>query len=103
MIACNLSAFTAQQAERHRALVDALRTQVQTMREAKNGWAFELCSDAEVCRQAMEFATLERLCCPFLTLQLELAPAGGPLTLTLTGPEGTKEILADFLQTGPQK
>jgi len=102
-IACNLDAFTLKQEEQHRTLVEGLRAHVQAIREAESGWAFELPSDAAVCQQAMEFATLERLCCPFLTFRLELAPAGGPLTLTLTGPEGTKEILAGFLRTGPEK
>ena len=47
----------------------------------------------------MEFATLERLCCPFLRFRLELAPGGGPFTLTLSGPPpGAKEVLAHFLR-----
>jgi hypothetical protein len=97
-VACNLNAFTAEQGERHRALVAALRAGVRAVREVENGWAYEMPSDADTCRAAMEFATLERLCCPFLTFRLEMVPQAGTLTLTLTGPDGTKEVLADFFR-----
>ena len=40
-----------------------------------------------------EFVGRERLCCPFLTFTLEVAPDQGPLTLTLTGAEGVKDFI----------
>jgi len=42
---------------------------------------------------AAEFITLERLCCPFLTLALEVERERGPLWLKLTGREGVKPFL----------
>jgi arsenate reductase len=101
VVACNLNAFSPEQAERHRTLVDALRARVRGVRGVENGWAYELPSDADTCLTAMGFATLERLCCPFLTFGLGLEPEGGPLTLTLAGPDGTKEILEGFLRLTP--
>ena len=40
-----------------------------------------------------EWATLENLCCPFLTLTLELHQDRGPTWLKATGIEGVKEFL----------
>jgi hypothetical protein len=39
----------------------------------------------------------ERRCCPFLSLELRLAAGADDLTMTLRGPEGTKEILRPVL------
>lgn len=35
----------------------------------------------------------ERACCPFLQFTLVVEPGGGPLSLTLTGPPGTRDFL----------
>ena len=35
----------------------------------------------------------ERACCRFLRFTLVVEPDGGPLSLTLTGPPGTREFL----------
>jgi hypothetical protein len=96
-ISCSLHAFDAEQETRYRALKQTLRATMQEVREMENGFAFVFPADASVCLAAMEFATLERLCCPFLTFQLELSPKSGPLTLVLSGPPGAKEILAEAL------
>jgi hypothetical protein len=42
-----------------------------------------------------EFISRERLCCPFLEFTLKVSPDDDPISLLLSGPEGTK----DFLQT----
>src|SRR3712207_4800705 len=96
-IACNLNAFDAAQRERYGTVVDSLRAAVWERREREDGWDFLFPSDAGTCALAMEFATLERLCCPFWTFRLELSPGNGPLTLSLTGPAGAKELSAGFL------
>lgn len=98
IIACDLNAFDPAQAARYKELMAMLRYAQPDVTETEGGLVFTFAdADAALCLAAMEFATLERRCCPFLTFLLELAPAGGPLTLTLSGPEGTKEILAGFL------
>jgi len=95
-IVCNLAAFTEDQEKRHRAVLAMLLAAKPAIEEIPGGIAFTFVSEPALCQAAMEFATLERLCCPFLTFRLELAPRGGPLMLTLTGPDGTKDILSDF-------
>jgi len=100
-IACNTGVFGAEQQRRHRQLVATLHVHVQAVQELADGYAFFFPSEETVCRDVMEFATLERLCCPFLSFRLELAPGQGPLTLSLIGPTGAKEIIAEFLWRTP--
>ena len=40
-----------------------------------------------------EFVSLERLCCPFLTFTLDVAPDQGPLMLRLTRAAGVKDFI----------
>ena len=39
----------------------------------------------------------ERQCCRFLRFSITVEPDGGPITLELTGPPGTREFLSAFL------
>ena len=48
--------------------------------------------------QVTELANLVKLehqCCPFLKFSITVEPGDGPVWLELTGPEGTKEFLAE--------
>jgi hypothetical protein len=40
----------------------------------------------------------EHRCCPFLRFALTVEPGDGPVTLEVTGPEGTKEFLDGLVQ-----
>jgi hypothetical protein len=48
----------------------------------------------------MALIQVERLCCPFLRFDLTV-PAAGPVHLALTGPPGTRELLANWLEPRP--
>jgi hypothetical protein len=51
--------------------------------------------------EAAEWMNMERLCCPFLTLQLSAGGGQGNWRLTLTGPKGVKPLLeAEFPAPG---
>jgi mercuric ion transport protein len=56
-----------------------------------SGIALRLAADSfsEVAR----FVANERKCCPFLHIEIEIAPGAGPLWLRLTGPEGTRDLI----------
>ena len=43
--------------------------------------------------QVARFVANERKCCPFLHIELDIAPGGGPMWLRFTGPEGTREVI----------
>ncbi len=66
---------------------------VQEVRELPDGYAFRLPGDSAMLMTIAEDLTIERLCCPFLRFTLDLEPAGGPIWLSFTGPEGTKAFL----------
>ena len=46
--------------------------------------------------------TAERHCCEFVRFQITVEPRAGPVTLELTGPEGTREFLAALLNRDHQ-
>ncbi len=41
----------------------------------------------------------ERQCCRFLRFSLTVEPDGGPISLELSGPPGTKEFVSALLET----
>ena len=90
---CNLAAMDAAQRARHQALVRELDAARLEVRELADGYALRFESDPAHCRAVAELITLEHLCCPFLTLSMEIAGDDGPLWLRLTGRAGVKEFL----------
>ena len=92
-IACNPNAISAEQSERWMVVGKQMYQAIQEVRELSNGYAFRLPSDSAILLIIAEDLTIERLCCPFLRFTLDIAPAGGPVWLSFTGPEGTKTFL----------
>ena len=39
------------------------------------------------------FVANERLCCPFMTFTLEIPHSGEPMSLRITGPIGTRDVI----------
>lgn len=70
-----------------------LATKRQEVKELPNGYAFRYAMDSDTFRQAAEFVTLERLCCPFFEFELAAEKADGAMWLRLTGPEGVKDFI----------
>ena len=48
--------------------------------------------DSETFRNAAEFVTYERLCCPFFAFELEVEKENGAMWLKLRGREGVKDL-----------
>ncbi len=69
---CDLGALTIQQRQRHSELAKKLRPLVVEFEELSNGYAAKIGSVQLVEADIEEFMTLERLCCPFFTLTLEI-------------------------------
>lgn len=97
-LVCQITAMTPEQRARHTQLVQSL--QVGTVEDLPDGLALTFQPTPEQALILAEFMTLERRCCPFLTLQVEFAPDDGPLTLRLTGPAGVQTFLRHELQLG---
>jgi len=90
--ACNLHALDAAQRAEHTRLAHHLHILAHETRELPDGYAVRYPADALPTVAA--FVALERRCCPFFRFALTLDPADGPLHLSITGPAGTKAILA---------
>jgi hypothetical protein len=90
-VACNLTAISPAQRARYSELAQKLRSAIQNRRELSNGYSYELGAEAITLLETAEWITMERLCCPFLTFQLEVG--GASFRLTISGPDPSKAIL----------
>ena len=94
-IVCNMNVFTLEERENHIRTTTQLFQTVQDIQEAENGYEF-IFPKLEGLKNIMQFAEFiynERRCCPFLEFILKIAPKDSLISLSLTGPEGTKEFL----------
>jgi hypothetical protein len=99
-IACDFRALDAAEKLRQQTLFAQIHAAVQEVRELPDGYALRLPSDAATTLAAAEFVTLERRCCPFFAVALDLVPYGGPLWLRITGREGVKEYVRAEMAIG---
>ena len=94
-IVCNMDVFSPVERENHIRNTTQLFRTVQDLREAENGFIFifpQINGSENIARFA-EFIYNEQRCCPFLEFTLKIAPNDEPISLLLTGPEGTREFL----------
>ena len=96
-IVCNMNVFTPHEREKHMRTTTQLFQTVQNIQQAENGYEFIFpnSNNTENFTQFAEFIYNERRCCPFLEFTLKIAPTDRPISLLLTGPEGTKEFLRE--------
>jgi hypothetical protein len=90
-VACTLS--DDERHQREATIIAQFRAGVIATEELENGYAFQVPGEKNWLALVAELMTVERECCPFLSLQLNAEPKLGELTLRITGPEGTKEFL----------
>ena len=95
---CRLDVFDATETRRYATLRTAMKTAAGEVRELADGYAVRLASDPALFQQVAEWITLERRCCPFLTLGLEWSD-GDAVWLRLTGRPGVKTYLAGALRS----
>lgn len=96
-IACNLKAIRAAERPHYNDLMKRLRAAVRERNNRENGYAYKLDSTLITLPEVAKWMNMERLCCPFLRLQLSAEGKKEGWVLTLTGPEGVKPLLeAEF-------
>ena len=96
-LVCNMDVFTPVQRENHTHITTQLIHVLQGIQEVENGYEFMFPNEADVLLRIAEFITNERLCCPFLEFTLHVLSSREPISLSLTGPIGTREFLqAEF-------
>ena len=91
--ACNMKAMNIQQRQRYDVLTKRLQMTGHEIKELPDGYAFRLPPEPSVIKDAAEWITYERLCCPFLDFGLEVERAGGAMWLRLRGREGVKPFI----------
>jgi hypothetical protein len=89
-IACKLDPTGL--AER-RQLLERLVSRAVERRELDEGYAFVFPPGVVTLAELAQVIDSERCCCPFLRFVIDVQPAGGPVSLSLTGPDGTKAFL----------
>ena len=96
---CDLGALTNHQRQRHGELAKKLHPLVVDYEELSDGYAITVRSVQAVEADLEEFMTLERLCCPFFTLGLELenrnANEERTYILKITGEGDIKPFIRD--------
>jgi mercuric ion transport protein len=91
-LACVPAAIPAAERSAHFALARTIFTELATQRQdLRHGYAFRF--DAAHLESLSRFIANECKCCPFMTFELEIAAASGPIWLRMTGPEGTRDVL----------
>lgn len=93
-IACELTSAELQQ--RRTTILEKIRHSVVEVTELENGFAYSFSPAGEQFKELTGLIDLERRCCPFLRFHLIVEPGGGPFCLEITGPEGTKDFLANI-------
>ena len=94
-IACSLSA--EQLAARRESLLLGLADHAVQRTALPSGMRLRFAATAARKRQIDAVVRRERECCPFLEFRVGLALGGSSLTLDVTGPEGTADLLAELL------
>lgn len=92
-VACSLMDSELQ--ERRRNVLDKVRTVVSEVKEIENGFVYRFPSDVSWIKELANLVELEHQCCRFLKFSITVEPGDGPIWLEMTGPQGTKEFLAE--------
>ena len=96
-IVCDMNVFTPVERENHIRTTTHLFQTVQDIHEVNKGYEFIFpnSNGSEIITQLAEFISKEQRCCPFLEFTLKISPKVKPISLLLTGPEGTQEFLRE--------
>src|SRR4030095_7907516 len=90
-IACSLTSAELQ--KRRRTVLETLRGAVLEVEELADGFAYSFSAEGDRFPELAAMIELERQRCPFLQFRVTVAAGHGPLTLEITGPDGTKDFL----------
>lgn len=96
IIFCNMDVFTPMERESHIQTTTQLFRAVQGIQETQNGYEFLFPNDGSgMIVDFARFISEERRCCSFLEFTLKIPSTNEPISLILTGPEGTQEFLRE--------
>ena len=90
---CDRAAIKPGQRKHKEELDKSLRSLKQETRELPDGFEFRFPNDPESFKTVSDWASLERLCCPFFDIDLRLEREKGAFWLRLSGREGVKQFI----------
>jgi len=93
-VACSLTGAELQ--ERRRDVLQKLRSAVAEVKETEDGYVYQFPSHGIQLAELANLIELEHQCCPFLKFRLTVEPGNSPVRLEITGPQGTKDFLAEI-------
>ncbi len=94
-IGCKLT--TTELAKRKETVIASLKSQVLDKKELPNGYAFKFSGTDTVIDELTEFVKTERACCSFFVFTISFSGDSSEAWLTLTGPDGVKDMISDEL------
>ena len=90
-VACTLTA--AELEARRQGLIPGLIGKALEVSDLPNGLRLRFKPEAGLLPELARVMETERECCRFLKFELKADPGAGPVTLEVTGPAGTAEML----------
>src|SRR5687767_13514433 len=90
-VACSLT--PEEMRDRQASLIPALLNRAVAITPSGEGYVLQFNSDAATLHSIAEMIAAESRCCPFLQFDLCVPPAQGDVTLTVSGPKGTRAFL----------
>lgn len=94
-LSCSLPSSELRQ--RKTTVLQDLKKQRLERIELENGYAFKFPGTDQILDQLVEFIKTERECCGFFIFGLSISDDKSEIWLELTGPEGTKDLIASEL------
>ena len=95
-VACSLSAPELR--EREATVLAAFGAHVRGVEGRADGYVIELEPTDQAIAAATAVILAERVCCPFLRFDLTVDASAKRAQLVLSGPPGTRELLAPWLE-----
>jgi hypothetical protein len=96
-VACTLGPDAL--AARRQGLLSELSRRAQAREELADGHRLSFAATDETLAFIMKTVEAERQCCRFLRFQITVEPDGGPVSVELTGPSGTREFVAALFES----
>ena len=91
-IACTLTPEQLQ--ARRSSLLPGVLERAETIEPIAEGYRVRFRASSETLQAIAAMVDAERQCCRFLRFQLTIEPDEGPVALDVTGPPGTRDVLA---------
>jgi hypothetical protein len=94
VLACNLPPDELR--HRREELLPGLLKRAGQVMDLENGLRFHFATCPGLLSELASIIEREQVCCSFLRFQISIEPGAGAITLEVTGPAGTREMLRDL-------